>query len=89
MLRTEDMSVGLANLMLNVTPYRYHDYYWTPPERSMYPKIERCRWKRYFGFHKVPLKDVKTVWTQFEQADLCYWCLLQSLQFFIKDRKEF
>ena len=70
MLRTEDMSIGLANLMLNVTPYRYHDYYWTPPEKAMYPSIKKCRWKRYFGFHKVPLSDVENVMQVFEDPTL-------------------
>ena len=71
MLRTEDMSIGLANLMLNVTPYRYHDYYWTPPEKAMYPSIPKCRWKRYFGFHKIPLSDVKKITDTFENSVLC------------------
>ena len=70
MLRTEDMSIGLANLMLNVTPYRYHDYYWTPPEKAMYPSIPKCRWKRYFGFHKVPLNDVEKIMNVFEDPNL-------------------
>ena len=61
MLRTEDMSIGLAALMLNVTPYRYHDYYWTPPEKAHYGSIKKCKWKRYFDFHKVPLSDIPTV----------------------------
>lgn len=61
MLRTEDMSIGLAALMLNVTPYRYHDYYWTPPEKAMYGSINKCNWGKYFGFHKVPLSDVERI----------------------------
>ena len=71
MLRTEDMSIGLANLMLNVTPYRYHDYYWTPPESYHYNSIPKCRWKRYFGFHKIPLSDVKMITDTFENSVLC------------------
>ena len=70
MLRTEDMSIGLANLMLNVTPYRYHDYYWTPPESYFYNAIPKCHWKNYFGFHKVPLKDVAKIMKTFEDPNL-------------------
>ena len=70
MLRTEDMSIGLANLMLNVTPYRYHDYYWTPPESYFYNSIPKCHWKNYFGFHKVPLKDVAKIMKVFEDPNL-------------------
>ena len=70
MLRTEDMSIGLANLMLNVTPYRYHDYYWTPPESYFYNAIPKCHWKNYFGFHKVPLKDVAKIMNVFEDPNL-------------------
>ena len=65
MLRTEDMSIGLAALMLNVTPYRYHDYYWTPPEKYHYNSIDKCKWGKYFGFHKIPLKDVEKIHTVF------------------------
>ena len=65
MLRTEDMSIGLAALMLNVTPYRYHDYYWTPPEVYHFPHIDKCKWRNYFGFHKVPLKDVEKIHNAF------------------------
>lgn len=65
MLRTEDMSIGLAALMLNVTPYRYHDYYWTPPERAMYGRIDSCKWPKYFGFHKVPLQQINSIHKKF------------------------
>ena len=65
MLRTEDMSIGLAALMLNVTPYRYHDYYWTPPEKSHYGYINQCKWHDYFDFHKIPLSDVEKIHSVF------------------------
>ncbi|KAK8828204.1 hypothetical protein WA538_002717, partial [Blastocystis sp. DL] len=65
MLRTEDMSIGLAALMLNVTPYRYHDYYWTPPEKGHYGHIDKCKWKNYFDFHKIPLNEVETIHSVF------------------------
>ena len=71
MLRTEDMSIGLAALMLNVTPYRYHDYYWTPPEKAMYGSINKCRYHRYFNFHKVPLTDIDMFTSVLESDDKC------------------
>ena len=70
MLRTEDMSIGLAALMLNVTPYRYHDYYWTPPEKYHYNSINKCRWSRYFDFHKIPLSDVPKIHAVFSNTTL-------------------
>ena len=70
MLRTEDMSIGLAALMLNVTPYRYHDYYWTPPEKSHYGYINRCKWKDYFDFHKIPLGDVEKIHSVFNGSSI-------------------
>lgn len=71
MLRTEDMSIGLAALMLNVTPYRYHDYYWTPPEKAMYGSINKCKYHRYFNFHKVPLSDIEMFTKALESDEQC------------------
>ena len=62
------MSIGLAALMLNVTPYRYHDYYWTPPEHSHFPRIDKCKWKDYFGFHKVQLNEIERVDVGFDYS---------------------
>ena len=64
------MSIGLAALMLNVTPYRYHDYYWTPPEKYHYNGINKCRWSRYFDFHKIPLSDVPIIHAVFSNTTL-------------------
>jgi hypothetical protein len=72
MLRTEDMSIGLAALMLNVTPYRYHDYYWTPPEVYHYKSIDKCKYFKYFNFHKVPLGDIDYFEKVFNKTISCY-----------------
>ena len=85
MLRTEDMSIGLAALMLNVTPYRYHDYYWTPPEHAHYRNIPKCHWGRYFGFHKVPLTDISMLMEVFEGHPNCNcFCLFLRLFLIMK-----
>ena len=85
MLRTEDMSIGLAALMLNVTPYRYHDYYWTPPERGMYGSINKCNWSKYFDFHKVPLKDIQSIDNTFTNyiSTHCYSVCWKNRNWFV------
>ena len=70
MLRTEEMNVGLANMMLNVTPYRYHDYYWSFLDESVVSKRSVCRWRKHFGLKHVALSDLRDIAKRFEDSSI-------------------
>ena len=70
MLQSEDLNVGLANLMLNITPYRYHDYYWFFLGKKVYPERPVCQWRKHFGLQHIPLSDVKNVSSLFEDPTI-------------------
>ena len=65
-LDKEDLNIGLANIMLNVTPYRYHDYYWSFLDQDAYRKSSVCHWREHFGLQHVALSDMENVTKLFE-----------------------
>ena len=65
-LDKEDWNIGLANIMLNVTPYRYHDYYWSFLGQDAYRKSSVCHWREHFGLQHVALSDMENITKLFE-----------------------
>ncbi|CBK21348.2 uncharacterized protein [Blastocystis hominis] len=66
----EEMNVGLSNMILNVTPYRYHDYQWSFLDENIYSQSSVCRWREHFGLKHVPLSDLRKIAKQFEDPSV-------------------